>query len=101
MSVTGLVLVFLMRSIAILIKTKLNFFNIFLGDYFEFGKGESHAWNAVFVFGHWRLIDCTWGAGVDAQGYKEIEEHFFLTDPDEMIFTHFPHDEVIIKIIKK
>jgi len=25
---------------------------------------------------------------------KLLDEHYFLTDPDEMIYTHFPHDEV-------
>ena len=57
----------------------------------------SHAWNAVFLGGFWRLLDCTWGAGkVEEDGtfIKELNEHFFLTDPDELIYTHFPYDEV-------
>ena len=26
---------------------------------------------------------------------KQLNEHFFLTDPDEFIYTHFPYDEVL------
>ncbi len=62
------------------------------------GEGIDHAWNAVFISGSWRLLDCTWGAGkTDALGHhfkKQLDEHFFLTDPDELIYTHFPFDEV-------
>lgn len=25
---------------------------------------------------------------------KELNEHFFLTDPEELKFSHFPYDEV-------
>ena len=57
-----------------------------------------HAWNAVHVAGSWRLLDCTFGAGkTNPDGLefqKQLNEHFFLTDPDEFIFTHFPSDEV-------
>ena len=61
------------------------------------GEGVSHAWNAVFINGSWRLLDCTWGAGsydLDGNFIREINEHFFLTDPDELIYSHFPYDEV-------
>ena len=27
---------------------------------------------------------------------REINEHFFLPNPDELIYSHFPYDEVII-----
>ena len=42
-------------------------------------------------------MDCTWGAGqVNPKTQifeKKLNEHFFLTDPEELIFTHFPYDE--------
>lgn len=118
------------------------------GDEFVPGQEVEHAWNAVFIQGTWRLLDCTWAAGhteddagdadnatsglsgavggggglgeyepedpdgiwraetpVRAQGVarsasvieqapREVVEHFFLTDPDEFIYSHFPFDEV-------
>ncbi len=91
------------------------------GTHFEPGGSHAghqpadHAWNAVFFYGGWRLLDCTWGAGrynpaenagaTDSRSgsssvgtggtfEKELNEHYFLTDPDEMIYTHFPYDEV-------
>ena len=68
------------------------------GNDFVPGDSGVHAWNAVFLSGSWRLLDCTWGAGKinpeDESFTKELNEHFFLTDPDELIFTHFPYDEV-------
>jgi transglutaminase/protease-like cytokinesis protein 3 len=66
------------------------------GEGFFTGKLDDrsrHAWNAVQIDGKWRLLDCTWGAGcLDDSGCfaQAFEEHFFLTSPDEMIFTHFP-----------
>ena len=58
---------------------------------------HAHAWNAVYVNGGWRLVDCTWGAGRVNPETKQFErhfnEHFFLTDPGELIYTHFPYDE--------
>ena len=67
------------------------------------GEGVSHAWNAVFIQGSWRLLDCTWGAGkMDEDGddyVKETNEHYFLTDPDELIYSHFPYDEVISRYL--
>lgn len=68
------------------------------GEGFFTGKLDDrsrHAWNAVKLDGHWRLLDSTWGAGymVDNGSFvKSFEEHFFLTAPDEMVFTHFPND---------
>ena len=60
-------------------------------------ESPPHAWNAVYLNGGWRLIDCTWGAGqvnpTTQKFDKKLNEHFFLTDPPEMIFTHFPYDE--------
>jgi transglutaminase/protease-like cytokinesis protein 3 len=64
-----------------------------VGDNFT---GETnHAWNAVFIKGKWRLIDCTWGAGylnINGQFEKQFQEHYFFTTPENFIFDHFPQD---------
>ncbi|XP_022248244.1 kyphoscoliosis peptidase-like, partial [Limulus polyphemus] len=67
------------------------------GHQFHPGEDVTHAWNAIFIFGAWRLIDTTWGTGyTDHTGkfQKKLNEHFFLTDPEALIWTHFPHDEL-------
>lgn len=48
------------------------------------------------MVGQWCLIDCTLGAGtVDEEGHyiREFENFYFLTDPDQLISTHFPYME--------
>ena len=63
----------------------------------ECSVDSSHAWNAVYVAGSWRFVDCTWGSGSFNSSSmtfeKRLNEHFFLTDPEELIYTHFPYDE--------
>ncbi|XP_013383528.1 kyphoscoliosis peptidase [Lingula anatina] len=57
------------------------------------GKDSDHAWNAVFLENTWRLIDCTWGTGhvtQDKQFKFVLEDFWFLTDPEELIYSHFP-----------
>jgi hypothetical protein len=55
---------------------------------------DSHAWNAVKLADHWRLVDATWGAG----GIREkkfvplFTDYYFLTPADQFIFTHLPED---------
>lgn len=64
---------------------------------FSPGSDVPHAWNAVFLFGSWRLVDVTWGSGfTDHTGsfQRKLNEHFFLTDPEALIWTHFPYDEL-------
>ena len=43
------------------------------------------------------MIDCTWGAGrvnpITKTFEKSPNEHYFLTDPSELIYSHFPMDE--------
>jgi hypothetical protein len=53
-----------------------------------------HAWNAVKVDGRWTLLDATWGAGVirAKKFVKVFDPYYFLTPPDQFIFTHFPKD---------
>ena len=55
----------------------------------------NHAWNAIRINGSWFLIDSTWGAGYIKNGEfkKEMSEAFFLTPPEEFVFSHFPVDE--------
>ncbi|VDN33556.1 unnamed protein product [Dibothriocephalus latus] len=58
-----------------------------------------HSWNAVLVDGTWRLVDCNWaahaefgkGAKVGKVTYK-LDTFYFLTDPIQLIYTHFPHE---------
>jgi hypothetical protein len=55
----------------------------------------NHTWNAVRLNGKWHLLDATWGAGhLDENGRfnRAFDEHFFLTDPKELITTHLPTD---------
>src|SRR5262249_17993037 len=55
----------------------------------------NHAWNAVKLDGRWHLIDATWGAGsAEAKkGFvKALEEHWFLTPPDQFVLSHLPTD---------
>lgn len=55
----------------------------------------THTWNAVYIFGSWRLIDTTWGTGYtdhSGQFQLKLNEHFFLTDPEVLIWSHFPFD---------
>ncbi|XP_042897808.1 kyphoscoliosis peptidase [Parasteatoda tepidariorum] len=67
------------------------------GHQFHPGEDITHAWNAVFIFGAWRLIDVTWGTGYTDHTGKfqhKLNEHFFLTDPEVLIWTHFPYSEM-------
>ncbi|MBN2105489.1 hypothetical protein JW835_15730 [bacterium] len=64
-----------------------------IGD--RFSDNFNHAWNAVRIGGHWELIDATWGAGyIDESGQfiREFDDYFFLTDPEDLIYTHFPEE---------
>lgn len=69
-------------------------FGFELGD--EVPKESNHAWNAVKVEGRWILVDSTWGAGaVSAESRSFIRafgEHYFQTDPEQMIYSHLPED---------
>lgn len=61
---------------------------------FKYTQQTNHAWNAVHVVGQWCLIDCTLGAGfVNDEGHynREFENFYFLTDPNQLISTHFPY----------
>jgi len=57
---------------------------------------SNHAWNAVKIDGEWELVDATWGAGyIDESGKytRRLENHYFMTEPEELIYTHLPEDK--------
>ena len=55
-------------------------------------------WTAVSIDGSWRFINCNWGAR-HVKGPKDeiltykVDEFYFLTDPAEHIYQHFPDQE--------
>lgn len=66
-------------------------------------KFPNHAWNSVKIEGKWRLLDATW-ASVNNEGslltnpetdksfVRHKLDHFFLVNPNRMIYTHMPED---------
>lgn len=67
---------------------KRDLYNIFFSE-----LDAISSWNAVFVLSSWRFIDLALAAGyTDASGefHASLNEHYFLTDPSMMIWTHFP-----------
>lgn len=73
-----------------------------------------NSWNAVYVSGGWRFVQCNWGARhlvnakeVPKPGNKsksdslryEYDDHYFLTDPREFIYEFFPlqHEWQLLK----
>ncbi|KXS09574.1 hypothetical protein M427DRAFT_63868 [Gonapodya prolifera JEL478] len=64
------------------------------------GKPTGHAWNSVSLNGRPFMIDSTWGAGtvgVGPKGYMfepGFQPFYFLMDPREAIYTHFPSNPV-------
>jgi hypothetical protein len=59
------------------------------GDKFEV---TNHAWNAVFLAGHWKFIDVTWAArkSNDSRIVRTFSNQYFLTPPKEFIQNHLP-----------
>lgn len=53
---------------------------------------STHVWNAVKLNNYWYLLDATWGAGSGEE--KRIEEFYFLTPPEQMIYTHLPTEDL-------
>lgn len=59
------------------------------------GTQTNHLWNAAKLDGSWWLFDCTWGAGYidnNKNFVAEYDEHFFMTNPKQFIYDHFPND---------
>jgi hypothetical protein len=58
-------------------------------------SGQSHAWNAAKVDGHWVLIDTTWDSGFTDResGFTKQYRADYLFPPVEVMgITHFPED---------
>ncbi|GMS83183.1 hypothetical protein PENTCL1PPCAC_5358, partial [Pristionchus entomophagus] len=65
-----------------------------------------NTWNAVYLDGSWRFVQCNWGArhlvnAKDSSSYDtkndgnlryEYDDHYFMTDPEEFIYEFFPED---------
>ncbi|CAP21924.1 Protein CBR-LTD-1 [Caenorhabditis briggsae] len=64
-----------------------------------------NTWNAVFLDGSWRFVQCNWGARhlvnakdgsheakTDGNLRYEYDDHYFMTDPEEFIYEFFPSD---------
>ncbi|VDM53344.1 unnamed protein product [Angiostrongylus costaricensis] len=64
-----------------------------------------NTWNAVYLSGSWRFVQCNWGARhlVNAKDSEneyrndgnlryEYDDHYFMTDPEEFIYEFLPHD---------
>lgn len=66
----------------------------------KFNPGQNqHSWNAVYIYGTWCLIDAHWAArrivgkqSTTEEYHYQLDEYFFLIDPQQHIFTHFPDD---------
>ncbi|VDD88292.1 unnamed protein product [Enterobius vermicularis] len=64
-----------------------------------------NTWNAVYLDGSWRFVQCNWGArhlvnakegsrskqSGDSLRY-EYDDHYFMTDPEEFIYEFFPQE---------
>ncbi|XP_033757635.1 uncharacterized protein LOC117340002 [Pecten maximus] len=68
------------------------------GQKFMPGSNQ-HSWTAVYIYGTWCLLDAHWAArriiGKQAQVeefHYQLDEYFFLPDPHQLIYTHFPDD---------
>ncbi|XP_052771924.1 uncharacterized protein LOC128211311 [Mya arenaria] len=68
------------------------------GQKFQPGTNQ-HSWNAVYIYGTWCVVDAHWAArriiGKQAsteEFHYQLDEYFFLTEPAQLIFTHFPDD---------
>jgi hypothetical protein len=55
-------------------------------------REDNHAWLAVRIDGHWRLVDPTWGAGAVRDGRFEpaFDRYYFMVSPEELILSHYP-----------
>uniref|UniRef100_A0A7E4ULE6 LIM zinc-binding domain-containing protein n=1 Tax=Panagrellus redivivus TaxID=6233 RepID=A0A7E4ULE6_PANRE len=67
-----------------------------------------NTWNAVFLDGSWRFVQCNWGARhivnakestrqtsqnpKDGNLRYEYDDHYFMTDPEEFVYEFFPAD---------
>lgn len=68
------------------------------GQKFTPGTNQ-HSWNAVYIYGTWCLIDAHWAArriigkpSSSEDFHYQLDEYFFLPDPHQLIYTHFPEE---------
>lgn len=62
---------------------------------FSFDASYGHAWNGVRLGGEWYLLDSTFGYAFvkeNNQFFQKLEKYYFLTPPEDFIFSHFPKD---------
>jgi len=59
----------------------------------------NHSWNAVYIDGDWQLVDSHWGtrflqseSNVAENLVYEFDDFYFLTDPEQLAYTHRPQD---------
>lgn len=58
-------------------------------------ESPNHSWNAVYINGSWHLIDSNWASNrtqTDNASATDYDEFYFLTDPAELMFSHFPEN---------
>ena len=68
----------------------------------EVPTGSNHAWNSVKINGDWYLIDATWGR--NNGDIQNVKVHYFCTNPEYFIRSHFPEEEkwqLLKKPVKK
>ncbi|KAK6190125.1 hypothetical protein SNE40_002058 [Patella caerulea] len=63
------------------------------------GATFRNSWTAVNIDGSWRLVNCTWAARHVTghrddlpQLFHKYDEFYFLTDPEDYIYQHYPDD---------
>ncbi|ELU11849.1 hypothetical protein CAPTEDRAFT_95468, partial [Capitella teleta] len=67
----------------------------------DVAKNGSSSWVAVLINQAWRLFDPHWAARAQNTGEAKVDtslkysynDHYFLTNPEEFIYTHFPFKE--------
>lgn len=64
-------------------------------DLGDLDQETNHAWNAVRIEDRWYLVESTWGSGYIDENQRFIRRftgYYFLTPPEQLIYTHFPED---------
>ncbi|KAL3897527.1 MAG: hypothetical protein SGCHY_003362, partial [Lobulomycetales sp.] len=59
------------------------------------GSISNHAWNATQLSGRHYFLETTWGSGTiqdDGLFTRKLQTHYFLTKPNQLIYSHFPAD---------
>lgn len=69
------------------------------GTSYANGCVGEHAWNAVKIGEHWRMIDVTWGAGSGAGDSfrKKFDGRWFLVPPNQFRVSHIPSQKSLLE----